>query len=113
MHATRRVARADLEIGGHTIRAGQQVTLLLGAANHDPARFADPGRLELGREPNPHLAFGSGIHSCRDVPRARLAGQIAITTLVQRMPELALAPARPEHRDNYVPRGFRSLPVTF
>ena len=113
VQATSRVARADLEIGGHTIRAGQQVSFLLGAANHDPARFADPTRLDLSRDPNPHLAFGSGIHYCLGAPLARLEGQIAINTLVQRLPGLALAPERPEHRDNYVLRGLRRLRVTF
>ncbi|MDQ5854280.1 MAG: cytochrome P450, partial [Chloroflexota bacterium] len=113
VQATSRVARTDLEIGGHTIRAGQQVSFLLGAANHDPARFAAPERLDIGRDPNPHLAFGSGIHYCLGAPLARLEGQIAINTLVQRFPELALASERPGHRDNYVLRGLRRLQVTF
>lgn len=112
VQATSRIAHADLEIRGHTIRAGQQVTFLLGAANHDPARFAEPERLDIGRNPNPHLAFGSGIHYCLGAPLARLEGQIAIGTLIRRMPKLTLATEAPTYRDNFTLRGLHSLAVT-
>jgi pimeloyl-[acyl-carrier protein] synthase len=110
---TSRVALENLEIRGQTIRAGQQVAFLLGAANHDPERFAAPQKLDVGREPNQHLAFANGIHYCLGAPLARLEGQIAISALLGRMPELALATEAPEYRDNFVLRGLRSLPVTF
>ena len=112
VQATGRIASADLEIRGRTIRAGQQVTFLLGAANHDPAWFAHPERLDIGREPNPHLAFGSGIHYCLGAPLARLEGQIAIGRLVRRMPKLALVSEPPTYRDNFILRGLQSLAVT-
>jgi cytochrome P450 len=110
---TSRMALDDLEIRGQTIRAGQQVAFLLGAANHDPERFTAPQMLDISREPNQHLAFGSGIHYCLGAPLARLEGQIAIGALLRRMPELALATEAPEYRDNFVLRGLRSLPVRF
>ncbi|HEX7277448.1 MAG TPA: cytochrome P450, partial [Acidimicrobiales bacterium] len=69
---TSRIALADVEIGGETIRAGQTVLLSLGAANRDPARFDDPGTLDLSRSPNPHLAFSGGPHYCLGAALARL-----------------------------------------
>jgi cytochrome P450 len=110
---TSRVALETIELQGQTIQAGQQVAFLLGAANHDPERFANPHKLDLGRDPNPHLAFGNGIHYCLGAPLARLEGQIAINTLLRRMPDLALATERPEYIDNYTLRGLERLPVTF
>ena len=110
---TSRLALETLEIGGQRIYPGQQVAFLLGAANHDPERFAEPGRLDIGRDPNPHLAFGKGIHYCLGAPLARLEGQIAINTLAQRLPRLALAADTVEYRDNLTLRGLSRLPVTF
>jgi cytochrome P450 len=110
---TSRMALEDVELRGQTIRAGQQVAFLLGAANHDPERFAAPQQLDIGREPNQHLGFANGIHYCLGAPLARLEGQIAINTLLERMPDLELATEAPEYRDNFVLRGLRELPVTF
>ena len=110
---TSRIAFEDIQVRGQTIRAGQQVAFLLGAANHDPEQFADPQALDIGRDPNLHVAFGNGIHYCLGAPLARLEGQIALGTLIRRMPDLALDAETPEYRDNYVLRGLRSLPVTF
>lgn len=110
---TSRIAFEDIEIRGQKIRAGQEVAFLLGAANYDPERFTTPHQLDISREPNPHLSFGSGIHYCLGAPLARLEGQIALNTLLRRLPDLALATETPEHRDNYILRGLRSLPVTF
>lgn len=110
---TSREAFEDIEIRGQTIRARQSVAFLLGAANHDPERFTDPHRLDIGRDPNPHLAFGKGIHYCLGAPLARLEGQIALATLLRRMPNLALADDPIEYRDNLTLRGLSRLPVTF
>ena len=112
VQATTRIAREDLVVCGQTVRAGQEVSLMLGAANHDPARFSDPHRLDLRRDPNPHLAFGSGIHYCLGAPLARLEGQIAIGRLVERMPRLALATDQPVYAGNFVLRGLTELPIT-
>ena len=108
---TGRIASEPLEIGGQLIEAGQWVLPLLGAANRDPQQFAQPERLDLTRNPNPHLGFGRGIHFCLGAPLARLEGQVAIAALVQRFGTLELA-APPVRRDQITLRGLRSLPVS-
>jgi cytochrome P450 len=84
---------------------------LLGAANRDPAVFADPDRLDVGRSPNPHLGFGAGIHYCLGAPLARVELQVALGTLLDRVPRLALA-GEPVRRPEFVIRGLSTLPVT-
>ena len=81
-----RLCVRDSEIGGVTIAAGTPVTLCIGAANRDPAQFAAPDRLDLGREPNRHLAFGLGVHQCAGLAVARLEGRVAIGRFLQRFP---------------------------
>jgi len=108
---TARVATQDVEIDGKTIRKGQAAVALLGAANRDPRVFRDPDQLDLVRSPNPHFAFGSGVHSCLGAPLARLAGQIALGTLVHRFPHMQLLTDSPEWRKSIVPRGLKALRV--
>jgi cytochrome P450 len=108
---TARIASEPLEVDGHAIERGQWVLPLLGAANRDPAQFPEPDRLDLGRNPNQHVAFGRGIHFCLGAPLARLEGQIAIGSLVRRFPHLSLA-GKPVRRDQITLRGLRSLPVS-
>src|SRR6266571_5142379 len=108
---TGRIASEPLEIGGQLIEAGQWVLPLLGAANRDPQQFAQPERLDLTRNPNPHLGFGRGIHFCLGAPLARLEGQVAIAALVQRFHALELA-GSPVRRDQITLRGVKSLPVS-
>ena len=110
---TGRTAADDVEIGGQIIQAGQYATTLIGAANHDPAQFADPDRLDITRADNHHLAFGNGIHFCLGAPLARMEGQIAFNTLLRRLPTLTLADDQPTYRDNLTLRGLNALPVTF
>ena len=110
---TSRFVLEELTYQGHTFRPGQSISFMLGAANHDPAVFAQPQTLDVTRVKNPHLAFGSGIHYCLGAPLARLEGQIAVETLLRRMPNLRLAVDEPVYRDNYVLRGLEALPVTF
>jgi cytochrome P450 len=107
---TGRVVTHDLELGGQTFHAGDFVLPLLGAANHDPAQFVAPERLDLSRNPNPHFAFGRGIHFCLGAPLARLEGQVAIGSLVHRFPNLHLA-GEPVRRHQITLRGLTSLPV--
>jgi pimeloyl-[acyl-carrier protein] synthase len=85
----------------------------IGAADRDPAHFPDPDRLDIARSDNRHIAFGLGIHFCLGAPLARLEGQIAINTLVRRLPKLALATDRPEYRQSLTLRGLKTLPVAF
>jgi len=107
-------AAEDLSIGQKRIGKGQSVLLLLGAANRDPARFTDPDRLDLGRRDTGHLDFGRGIHFCIGAALARTELQIAITTVLQRMPELRLISETVEWQTAPpIFRGLKALPVAF
>jgi cytochrome P450 len=86
-----RATRRDVELGGRTIPAGKMVLAVLGAANRDPAQFAEPARFDLARDPNPHIAFGHGIHFCLGAPLSRLEARVALGDLLART--RALAPA--------------------
>ena len=108
---TSRAALIDVTYKGQRFPRGTFVTFLLGAANHDPAVFADPTRLDVGRANNRHLAFGGGIHYCLGAPLARLEGEIALGTLARRLPTLALAGGPPVYRDNVALRGLEALPA--
>jgi cytochrome P450 len=111
---TLRFAMDEAPLGAHTAKRGDLVILLLGAGNRDATHFEDPARLDLQREnAHSHLSFGAGIHYCLGGPLARLEGEIAIGTLLRRMPELALAPGEIAWRPHMVLRGPRALPVTF
>ena len=104
-----RIARADLEFGGRGIRAGQGVIVLLGAANHDPAVFPEPERLDITRRNASHLAFGRGLHFCLGAPLARVEARAAFAGLLERFPKLDLLNPRPAFKDNVVLRGLREL----
>src|SRR6202171_2870693 len=80
----------QVEFGGITLAAGTPVTLCIGAANRDPAQFAKPENLDVGRSPNRHLAFGTGAHQCAGMALARLEGAIAISRFLARFPGYAL-----------------------
>ena len=110
---TARIPSEDIVINGRTIGKGEMVMPFIGAADRDPVQFPDPDYLDIGRTDNRHIAFGWGIHFCLGAPLARLEGQIAIGTLVHRLPKLALATDKPEHRQSLTLRGLASLPVSF
>ena len=107
---TGRIPTIEVEFAGHRIPALEPVIGFVASANHDPDTFADPDRLDLGRQPNQHFAFGRGIHFCLGAPLARLEGQIALGSLVRRFPTLRLV-GEPEWRDQVVLRGLERLPV--
>ncbi len=107
-----RMAAEDAEIGGVPIPVGTLVLGLLGAANRDPAQFADPDRLDLGRAEPRHLGFGSGIHYCLGASLARLETQVALGTLLRRFPAIALDEERPVWRPSSTLRGLEALRVT-
>jgi len=106
---TSRVAKEDFELGGKPVKCGQEVSLMIGAANRDPEQFPDPDRLDLGRADNRHLAFGLGTHFCLGAALARLEGQIAIGAIVQRYPNLHLATDAIEWREGLMIRGVKGL----
>jgi cytochrome P450 len=112
-HATERFTMEPTEIAGVTIPAREWVVCVTSSANHDPERFADPGRLDLSRDAAGHLAFGHGIHYCLGAPLARLEGEVAFGTLLSRFPDLSLAvPASSlRWRRSSLIHGLESLPV--
>jgi len=105
-----RVTTAPMAIAGRDIPAGTFITLAIGAANRDPAAFAEPDRLDIARKPNNHLAFGQAAHACSGMNVARLEARIAIGRLLARYPGIAAAGA-PERDRRVRFRGFRRLPV--
>lgn len=111
-HQTR-TAADELEFGSVRILKGQRVMPFLGAANRDPAQFADPDRLDLTRSPNHHVAFGHGIHHCLGAPLARLEAQVAFPELLRALPNLRLAAGPLEYRRHTSNRNPIELPVTF
>jgi cytochrome P450 len=113
VHVTARIATTDLEIGGTPVAEGEQVVVLVAAANRDPAVFPDPDRLDLGRPDNRHLSFSAGTHYCLGAALARLEGEVALGRLVRRFPHLELADPDPTYRDHLVLRGLRALPLSF
>ena len=112
--ATERYAREDVTVAGVTIPRGGLVYAVLASANRDERQFPDPDVLDIAREPNRHLSFGLGPHYCLGAPLARLEGQIAIGTLLRRLPDLRLAvtPESLRWRRGLVLRGLEALPVT-
>lgn len=110
-----RLVREDVTIGAVTIRQGELVSAVLGSANRDESQFRDPDTLDIGRDPNRHLALGLGAHFCLGAPLARMEGQIALTTLFHRFPGLRLAqPAESLPWRRLLPlRGLEALPVAF
>jgi cytochrome P450 len=108
---TARVLKEDIEVCGQQIRKGWTVLCMLGAANRDPKQFKEPDDLDLKRLNNQHLAFSAGLHFCIGAQLARLEGQIALLSLVQRFPKMKLAGPRPEYAPTFGFRGLKSLPV--
>lgn len=113
VHLTARTALEPVDLAGQSIDSGDFVIVLLGAANRDPARFADPDRLDLRRERNQHVGFGVGVHFCLGAPLARLEAQIALPALLARAPSLSLACDEGEltWRHSLMLRGLDALPV--
>jgi cytochrome P450 len=109
---TQRFVMEDTQLGDHTLKRGDIVFLLLGAANRDPAVFPSPATLDV-RRANAHsaVAFGAGIHYCLGAPLARLEGEIAFGALLRRFPDLALADEPLTWRPHPVLRGLQALPV--
>ena len=103
---------ADLELGGERLAAGTYIHIGIGAANRDPAQFAEPDRFDAGREPNRHVAFGSGVHMCLGAVLARLEGTIAIGRLVSRFDGLA-RDGTPERGGRARFRGFNRYPIAW
>ncbi len=109
---TQRVVTQDMTVVGCPVKRGDEIMLVLGAANRDPAAFSDPHKLDVTRDARRHVGFGGGIHHCLGAALARMEGQIAFTTLLDRFPRLELA-GTPERRPTFTLRGLETLPVAF
>jgi cytochrome P450 len=100
----------DVEILGQRIPRGSELGLLFGSANHDPEVFAEPSRLDVGRDPNPHVTFGAGIHFCLGAPLARVELETSFRTILENIPRLELV-EEPRWKPGYIIRGLESLLV--
>ncbi len=109
---TARSTLADMEVAGVTIPKGEQILMLLGAGNRDPAAFDDPERLDITRQKTSVLSFGAGAHFCLGAGLARLEGQIVFNALLERFGTIELV-EKPENRPTQTLRGLRSLKVRF
>lgn len=108
LHFFDRTATADTEIGGVAIKQGQKIVSLLGSANRDEEVFVDSDRMDLTRNPNPHIGFGAGIHFCLGAPLARLEMTVSIPELFRRFPTLELT-GTPVRRPTFSLRGYESV----
>jgi cytochrome P450 len=109
-----RVTTRPVEVHDRMIPAGKMVLALIGSANRDPQQFRDAGRFDIARDPNPHLAFGHGIHFCLGAPLSRLEARIALRDILERLKGLALASDEPwEPRRALHVHGPARLPIRF
>ncbi len=107
---TQRVVVEDMEIAGQKVHAGDEIMLVLGAANRDPAAFSNPHQLDVTRDARKHVGLGGGIHHCLGAALARMEAQIALTALLGRFGEIELA-GTPTRRPTFTLRGLETLPV--
>lgn len=108
-----RTANTDVEFGGQQIRQRQFVLAMVAAANRDPEIFTDPERLDVERQENRHLSFGQGSRFCLGAQLARIEGQVAISTLLRRLPGLRLTGSEANWHENMGFRGLKTLPLAF
>lgn len=109
-----RTPTRDIEIAGKTIPQGKLVLAMIGSANRDPRQFPEPARFDISRDPNPHIAFGHGVHFCTGAALSRLETKIALTDLLERTKNLALASDEPwEPRKALHVHGPSRLPIKF
>jgi cytochrome P450 len=110
-----RIATEDIEVGGTLVRAGEGVFVDGHTADRDPSVFDDPQELRLDREANPHIAFGHGVHHCIGAQLARMELQVALGTLLRRLPDLKLAvdAEKAPWKHGRLVRGLQELPVTW
>lgn len=106
-----RVATEDVELHGNVVKKGDRVSLMIGAANHDPAQFEDPEELNLGRARVASVAFGHGIHHCVGALLARTEVELALSALLTSFPKMELLPAEMEYQPIFFLRALKSLPV--
>jgi cytochrome P450 len=109
-----RLTTREVEVHGQVIPARKLVLAMIGSANHDPQQFLDAGRFDITRNPNPHLAFGNGIHFCLGAPLSRLEARVALSDLLKRVKGFKLASNEPwEPRKGLHVHGPTCLPIRF
>jgi len=109
-----RETKRDVEMHGQVIPAGRFVLAVIGSANRDPQQFRDPDRFDIGRDPNPHIAFGHGIHFCLGAALSRLEARVALSDLLERVKGFELASDEPwEPRKALHVHGPIRLPIRF
>lgn len=113
VQTVRRIAGEDMEFHGQKLRKKDMVVVLIGACNRDPAVFADPHKFDITRSENKHLAFSQGIHHCLGATLARMEGQIALATVLRRLPDIRLTDDRLEYKHPFNLRGVKRMPVEF
>jgi cytochrome P450 len=111
--STQRIASEDVELRGKRLRKHDRIRWAIASANRDPAVFPEPDRFDIGRHPNPHVAFGAGIHFCLGVTLARLEGQEVFRALAERFPVLHLESDRLEYQPSIQFRSLKALPVSW
>jgi len=113
VQTVKRLVGADMEFRGNKMRKGDLLVLFLGACIRDPAMFKEPNSFEISRTDNKHLAFSSGIHHCLGAALARLEGQIALRTIIEKLPEIKLSEQKLVHKRPFNLRGVKDLHVSF
>jgi len=108
-----RIAADDVERRGKVLRKLERARWFIPSANWDPEKFSEPDRFDITRDPNPHVAFGSGVHHCLGATLARVEGQEAFAALVERFPALHLATEELEYQPSITFRSLKALPVTW
>jgi cytochrome P450 len=109
-----RATKRDVEVHGRLIPAGKLVLPFVGSANRDPRQFERADQFDIGRDPNPHIAFGHGVHFCLGAPLARLEARIALPDLLSRLKGIELASREPwEPRRPFHVHGPARLPIRF
>ncbi len=109
--STQRIVAEDVALGDRTMRKGQRIRWIMAAANRDPKVFPHPDEFDIGRQPNPHLSFGSGIHYCLGATLARVEGQEVFRALAERFERFELAGGQIEYQPSLQFRSVKSLPV--
>ena len=107
-----RLSNDDVEIRGKHIKKGDRIRWIISSANRDPVKFEDPDKMDITRWPNPHVAFGAGVHHCLGATIARVEGQEVFKALAERYPDLQLKKPDMEYRESIVFRSIMEMPVS-